>query len=129
MKVSSPWWCAVSLGTVPLAKKKYNLISFLYVLEHLADPSDILSTCKRSLQKGGILFLELPDASAFRISPSDHDAFNSCHLWLFGSAQISELLRRKGFSVLSLQRYITARGYPSMMVVAGHTEDVDGSVK
>lgn len=114
-------------GKTPITKT-YNMISFLYVLEHLADPNIILEHCKTSLGRGGILFLELPDASAFRISPSDHDAFNACHLWLFGSAQISELLRQKGFSVLSLQRYITVRGYPSMMVVAGHTEDVEGVV-
>ena len=113
-------------GTVAMPKEKYNVISFLYVLEHLADPSDILSTCKSALERGGVLFLELPDASAFRISPSDHDAFNACHLWLFGAAQITELLRRKGVSVLSLQRYVTVRGYPSMMLIAGHTEDVDG---
>ena len=109
-----------------MPKEKYNVISFLYVLEHLADPSEILSTCKSALDKGGVLFLELPDASAFRISSSDHDAFNACHLWLFGAAQITDLLRREGFSVLSLQRYLTVRGYPSMMLIAGHTEDIDG---
>ena len=106
--------------------QEYDIIAFLYVLEHLANPAKILADCKAQLNKGGVLFLELPDATAFHICDAEHDAFNACHLWLFGSSQITQLLHQEGFSVLALQRYITVRGYPSMMVIAGHTDEIDG---
>lgn len=111
-------------GQVEL-QKQYDLISFLYVLEHLDDPGDILDSAKQILSPTGLLFFELPDASVVQFGDPDHDAYNSCHLWLFGSAQITSLLHKHGFSVLALQRYITVRGYPSMMVLAGHVEAFD----
>lgn len=106
--------------------QQYDVISFLYVLEHLANPAEILADCKPRLKKGGVLFFELPDATAFHLCATDHDAFNACHLWLFGSRQITQLLHQQGFSLLAMQRYVTVRGYPSMMLIAGHTEEIDG---
>ena len=105
--------------------KQYDLISFLYVLEHLDDPGSILKVVKANLKLDGLLFFEIPDASVVAFCKEDHDAYNSCHLWLFGSAQVTALLQRQGFSVLALQRYITVRGYPSMMVLAGHADRYD----
>ena len=104
---------------------QYNLLSFLYVLEHVNDPSELLELSKSRLKPNGILFFELPDASAFHIVEEDHDAFNACHLWLFGASHITSLLQKHGFSVLALQRYRTVRGYPSLMVIAGHTAEID----
>ena len=111
-------------GQTPLTQE-YDVLSFLYVLEHLDDPGEILDVAKACLSPQGLLFFELPDASVVNFGDSDHDAYNSCHLWLFGSYQITSLLQKHGFSVLGLQRYISVRGYPSMMVLAGHIETFD----
>ena len=105
--------------------QEYDVLSFLYVLEHLDDPGTILDVAKRCLSPQGLLFFELPDASVVSFGEPDHDAYNSCHLWLFGSYQMTSLLQKHGFSVVALQRYITVRGYPSMMVLAGHAETFD----
>ena len=105
--------------------QEYDVLSFLYVLEHLDDPGEILDVAKACLSQQGLLFFELPDASVVNFGERDHDAYNSCHLWLFGAYQITNLLQKHGFSVVALQRYITVRGYPSMMVLAGHIETFD----
>ena len=107
------------------ATKRADLISFLYVLEHVDHPGEFLDVIKTNLQLDGLVFIEIPDASVVSFASKDHDAYNSCHLWLFGSAQVTELLKNHGFSVLALQRYITVRGYPSMMILAGHSERYD----
>ena len=115
-------------GQTPL-EKQYDIMSFLYVLEHLAEPGAMLDIAKRNLSPDGLVFFELPDATVVDFGNSEHDAYNACHLWLFGSAQITELLTKHGFSVLALQRYITVRGYPSMMVLAGHSDRFDSYQK
>ena len=45
-------------------KKKFDLISFNKVLEHLKNPIMLLKSSKRFLNKNGIVYIEVPDIKA-----------------------------------------------------------------
>lgn len=45
-------------------KKKYNFISLNKVIEHVMNPRDLLIKAKKSLLKGGYIYLEVPDIKA-----------------------------------------------------------------
>ena len=98
---------------------KFNMVSMVFVLEHLQDPKTLLQQVKANVDTNGLLYIEVPDDSAFRSCNKDHDTFNSCHLWLFGARQMHEILSVAGFEIHALQRYVTFRGYPAIMLLAG----------
>ena len=97
----------------------YDLISLVYTLEHLADPFEALRSAAEGLRPGGLLFVEVPDALAFRLKPGDDDIFNACHLWMFDPVSLAQLLARYGFELFALERTHTVRGHYGLMALAG----------
>jgi hypothetical protein len=97
----------------------YDLISLVYTLEHLADPLETLRSAQDGLRRGGFLFVEVPDAIAFRLKPGDDDIFNSCHLWMFDPATLTTLFTVCGFELFSMERVRTVRGHCGLMALAG----------
>ena len=98
---------------------KFDMVSLVFVLEHLQNPMKLLQDIKVNVAEKGVVFIEVPDDSAFLSCTDDHDTFNSCHLWLFGARQLNQMLLTVGFEVHSLLRYVTFRGYPAIMLIAG----------
>lgn len=97
----------------------FDLISMVYVLEHLRDPTTVLHQTRRDLAPSGLLFIEVPDAVAFSRKPADDDIFNACHLWMFDPVALSSLLARCGFDLLALKRFRAQRGHYALMGLAG----------
>lgn len=98
--------------------KKFNLISLIFVLEHVRTPDEILCKARRDLNPGGVIYIEVPDDIAFTRKPASDDIFNSCHLWMFSPKTLVMLLRRCGFEIVSLKRTRTLRGHYSLMLLA-----------
>ncbi len=90
---------------------KFDLISLVFVLEHVREPSLLLEEIRKSLPSHGLVYIEVPDEMAFyKISPSD-DIFNSCHLFMFNPSSLELLLSQNNFEIMSLDRTRTSRGH------------------
>jgi len=98
---------------------KFNLISLVFVLEHVMDPVALLRNLRCNLEKNSFLYVEVPDEAAFQLKSPKDDIFNSCHLWMFGPQTLLPMLDGCGYEVLSMNRTQTRRGHYSLMVLAG----------
>jgi len=96
----------------------YDLISMIYVLEHVRDPRMVIEQAHRVLDASGLLYIEVPDEIAFEWKPPDDDIFNSCHLWMFGPVSLTRLLDACGFDPLEVRRIKTHRGHYALTALA-----------
>ena len=96
----------------------FDLISLVFVLEHLKDPQKILREIRKDMSKNSFLYLEVPDALCFQLKNSSDDIFNSCHLWMFTPNTLTMLLDQCGFEVFSLNRVKTKRGHIALMALS-----------
>ena len=100
-----------------LCKGPFDLISLVYVLEHLREPDVILSTVRMDIVEGGAVYIEVPDSIAFERLDYHDDIFNSCHLWMFDPVSLTALLQRNGFAVSGMRRYRTIRGHHALVAI------------
>jgi Methyltransferase domain len=113
-----------------MAGGTFDLITLIFVLEHLRDPRDLLAVVTADLSETGLLYIEVPDAVAFRLKAPDDDVFNSCHLWMFDPTSMVRLLADGGFQVMTLNRTKTKRGHLALNVLAARTYDIaEGAAK
>ena len=96
-------------------EKNYDLISLIFVLEHMHDPQAMLTKVHANLSKKSIIYIEVPDALSFELKDHSDDIFNSCHLWMFDPKSMINLTNKCGFEMLRLQRAHTYRGHYSLM--------------
>lgn len=101
-----------------LFDQSFDLVSLVYVLEHLRAPEEALRNARHAVSSRGGLYIEVPDARAFAHKPAEDDIFNSCHLWMFDPQSLNTLLARTGFRVLAQDQRQTARGHFALMALA-----------
>lgn len=79
----------------------FEAVFAFQVLEHTADPLDILKTIFQQLKEDGLLFLEIPDLErAAKVRKYLYpDYFQKSHLWDFGQSTVTILLQICGFRV------------------------------
>lgn len=99
--------------------KKFDLISLIYVLEHLTNPKFFIEDLIQDTDPDSLIYIEVPDAFCFRTMPESHDIFNSCHLWMFDSYTLITFLNDCGLEVFCLNRVRTKRGHYALMALAG----------
>jgi SAM-dependent methyltransferase len=96
----------------------YDLVSMVYVLEHVHDPAAVVQQAHAVLSESGLLYVEVPDEIAFEAKPQEDDIFNACHLWMFGPTSLVRLLSSCEFDPLELRRIRTQRGHYALTVLA-----------
>ena len=99
----------------PFRESSLELIVLNHVLEHLADPCELLQRLKRALVPDGTLFLGVPNylsivarhpTLARRLLRQRARLFRADeHLWYFSPATIRELLERMGYRIYYLGTY------------------------
>ena len=99
--------------------KKFDLISLIYILEHLTDPISFLKSVKKDMNSNAFLYIEVPDVLSFKYKDKIDDIFNSCHLWMFDPNNLIRLLNECGFQVFCLNRIKTKRGHYALMLLTG----------
>src|SRR3989344_2720264 len=90
-------------------KKKFDLISLIYLLEHVLNPISFLKDIHKDVADNSFLFIEVPDEINFKLLPATDDIFHSEHLWMFSSKILNLLLDRCGFEIFALKRLKTKR--------------------
>jgi len=112
---------------------KFDLVTFNKVLEHVAEPAAMLASVAPLLERGGLVYVELPDGEAAEIEGQNREEFLLGHMHVFSSASYALLIARAGFELLTCERVrepstkFTLRGFARlprtrMMELAGiHT--------
>ena len=96
-------------------KENFDLISLIYVLEHLTKPLELMKSLHTDMNDDSLLYVEVPDALAFRRKLPEDDIFNSTHLWMFDPKSLVTFLDKAGFEPISLSRVKTKRENYALM--------------
>jgi SAM-dependent methyltransferase len=94
---------SVSIGEA--SSHKYDLVVLRHVLEHYPYPEIILDKIKPLLNKGGVLYIELPFEKLMEDNPGNQSIHHLKKLWhehinFFSIDAIEALLKRKQFNIL-----------------------------
>lgn len=89
-------WLGATLNEIP-EHARFDLIVCSHVLEHVANPFEILERLRDHLTESGVLFIEVPDDIRF-IEP--HFKEPVTHTTFFTLASIGYLCRRAGLDVV-----------------------------
>jgi 2-polyprenyl-3-methyl-5-hydroxy-6-metoxy-1,4-benzoquinol methylase len=71
-------------------KEKFDTITLFHVLEHLAEPRNVIEKMYEILNHGGHLVIEVPNLESKRTSPTNH--FFAAHLAYYTSLSLTALL-------------------------------------
>lgn len=105
--------CFSSSEAAKRAKKKYDIITFFHVIEHLDDPISELGGVRDLLKDKGKIIIEVPNCDDALLSLYNSKAFAdftywSCHLYLYSDRTLTVMVRRAGYKVnfiKQIQRY------------------------
>ncbi len=80
-------------------RKKFDLISFWDVFEHVIDLNKTLVICKRLLKKNGVLLLNIPDhgSLARKLLGKSWPFYLNVHLYYFEKKTLNMILNKHGF--------------------------------
>lgn len=110
-----------SLGQLPRALRDdaaFDCVILIGVLEHIRDLGQALDTVGTLVRTGGIVYAEVPDATAFRNCPdAPFQQFSTEHINFFSSVSMANLMARHGFPVLVVERAKRAQSSSTVMPV------------
>jgi len=116
---------AEPLEALTLAGNSYDVVTFFYVLEHVADPEAVLLAAHRALKPGGLVVVRWPHTTPIvkLLGPfADRlDLYHTpYHLYDFSPATMMRLLSRCGFadSTTVPGGYTLPPGVPARMAAA-----------
>jgi ubiquinone/menaquinone biosynthesis C-methylase UbiE len=92
----------------------YDLITFNKVLEHVPDPVGMLTKSKSYLKPGGLVYVELPDATRAARHGANRQEFFVEHLCAFSLPSIVILAEKSGFTALHAERITDPSGKYSL---------------
>ncbi len=85
------------------SSERYDIIAMSHVLEHLTDPAEVLRHCKKLLNPGGFVFIELPYSPLpGKTSPELlSDYLDTTHLFNFRPLSLQKLLLKSGLELIT----------------------------
>ena len=83
--------------------KKFDLISFNKILEHVNHPHKLLKLSKKFLKKTGIVYIEVPDIYA-KTKGKFRNEFCLDHLHVFSISSLDNLIKNSGFYPIKIMR-------------------------
>jgi SAM-dependent methyltransferase len=118
-----------SLGAVEAAgERKFDLISMIHVLEHVADPVGYLVELRNNfITQAGKILIEVPNLYA-------HDSFEVAHLTSFSSHSLVEVLKMAGFRKVFMEPHGRPRSnmiplYISILALPEEEKQVQNQVE
>ncbi|HTA29735.1 MAG TPA: class I SAM-dependent methyltransferase [Candidatus Cybelea sp.] len=95
----------MTLHELTALQERFDVVVLTGVFEHLPELDESIALLRKILQPGGLLYLEVPDASSYHQRFSAPYQFLSIeHVNFFSPASLSNLLARRGFDCIFAQR-------------------------
>jgi 2-polyprenyl-3-methyl-5-hydroxy-6-metoxy-1,4-benzoquinol methylase len=82
----------------------FDLITFNKVLEHVADPVDVLRGAARLLAPGGFVYIELPDGEAAEPQGKEREEYLLGHVHVFSFASFALLVAHARLRLVECER-------------------------
>lgn len=104
-----------SLSELPAGAAPFDVVVLSHVLEHVRDLKPALDYLKTFMRAGGVLYVEVPDASRYTdFAWSPFQDFNTEHINHFSLVSLANLLRQCGFDPVSsgAKEILSAPGMP-----------------
>lgn len=112
---------AIDVRTMTLAEiarsgEQFDLVIMVGVLEHLRDLDGAFSHLRALLSPGGLLYVEVPDVTAFADWPNaPYQDFSTEHINFFAPISLDNLMTRYGFTRAFLERNHREQSYRTVM--------------
>lgn len=94
----------------------FDVVIMVGVLEHLREASESLQHIKAVQEVGGLLYVEVPDATAFADWPNaPYQDFSTEHINFFSPVSLDNLLRTHGFQRVTLKQDHRIQSHATVM--------------
>lgn len=114
--VSKAYGIDVKTGSPPewgLSDESFDVITINHVIEHIGNPVEIFSACKRLLKKGGLLVVAAPNISSLQATAGKRLWFHldiPYHIYHFSEEGLVRLLRTHSFHIERIRRFDLEQG-------------------
>jgi SAM-dependent methyltransferase len=106
----------MTLGEMAQSGGRFDVVIMVGVLEHLCDLDGAFEHLRRVLTDGGLLYVEVPDVTAFADWPNaPYQDFSTEHINFFSPLSLANLMRRHGFTRTFLERNHRDQSYKTVM--------------
>ena len=92
--------------------KKYDLICFRHIVEHLNDINDTLSQASNIISSQGLIYIEVPSIYYFSNLKFMNTDFTFEHVNYFSTNSLSNLLFKHHFKVIAITQHFDLEGMP-----------------
>ncbi|MBW2982348.1 class I SAM-dependent methyltransferase [Candidatus Woesearchaeota archaeon] len=85
----------------------FDVVTLWDVIEHTTDPKAVLKECKRILNPGGIIVVNIPDISSWLVRAMGRKwpFWSSVHLYYFTKKTMIKMLEELGFDIVKTKRH------------------------
>jgi SAM-dependent methyltransferase len=106
----------MTLAELGAGTEKFDVAILVGVLEHLRDLDEAFVHLRTILNPGGLLYVEVPDATTFADWPNaPYQDFSTEHLNFFAPVSLEHLMLRRGFSRVFLEQNHRQQSYRTVM--------------
>jgi SAM-dependent methyltransferase len=106
----------MTLAELGATGERFDFAILVGVLEHLRDLDEAFVHLRAILNPGGMLYVEVPDATAFVDWPNaPYQDFSTEHLNFFAPVSLEHAMLRRGFSRVFLERNHREQSYRTVM--------------
>jgi SAM-dependent methyltransferase len=106
----------MTLGEIADTGEGFDVAIMVGVLEHLRDLDDAFDHLRALLPAGGLLYVEVPDVTAFADWPNaPYQDFSTEHINFFSPVSLDNLMRKHGFARVFLEQNHREQSYRTTM--------------
>jgi len=106
----------MTLAQLGATDERFDVAILVGVLEHLRDLDEAFTHLRTILNPGGLLYVEVPDATAFADwSNAPYQDFSTEHLNFFAPVSLANLMARRGFSPVFSEQNHREQSYKTVM--------------
>ena len=106
----------MTLAEIAASGERFDVVIMVGVVEHLRDLDSAFAQLRTLLTPSGLLYVEVPDVTAFADWPNaPYQDFSTEHINFFSPVSLRNLMRRHGFTEVFLEQNHREQSYRTVM--------------
>lgn len=106
----------MTLAQIAASGERFDVVIMVGVLEHLRDLDQAFTQLRTLLNPSGLLYVEVPDVTAFADWPNaPYQDFSTEHINFFSPVSLRNLMRRHGLAEVFLEQNHREQSYRTVM--------------